>query len=60
MGALHQADSDALRTAASAWHDEMALLPKPLLIVSIGGPTSRFCILLFWTLFYALCLNSIL
>lgn len=44
VGALHPADSDALRNAASAWHDEMALLPKPLLVVSIGGPTSRLCI----------------
>ncbi|GFP82713.1 mitochondrial fission protein elm1 [Phtheirospermum japonicum] len=42
VGALHQADSAALRNAASAWHDEMALLPKPLLVVSIGGPT-RHC-----------------
>ncbi|XP_057784760.1 mitochondrial fission protein ELM1-like [Salvia miltiorrhiza] len=42
VGALHQADSDALRSAASVWHDEMALLPKPLLVVSIGGPT-RHC-----------------
>ncbi|KAI3447437.1 hypothetical protein Pfo_004102 [Paulownia fortunei] len=42
VGALHQADSAALRSAASAWHDEMALLPKPLLVVSIGGPT-RHC-----------------
>ncbi|KAG8374072.1 hypothetical protein BUALT_Bualt11G0092800 [Buddleja alternifolia] len=42
VGALHQADSVALRSAASAWHDEMALLPKPLLVVSIGGPT-RHC-----------------
>ncbi|KAK6152282.1 hypothetical protein DH2020_014917 [Rehmannia glutinosa] len=42
VGALHQADSAALRNATSAWHDEMALLPKPLLVVSIGGPT-RHC-----------------
>ncbi|XP_042014650.1 mitochondrial fission protein ELM1-like isoform X2 [Salvia splendens] len=42
VGALHQADSDALRSASSVWHDEMALLPKPLLVVSIGGPT-RHC-----------------
>ncbi|KAL6496336.1 hypothetical protein OROGR_029594 [Orobanche gracilis] len=39
VGALHQADSATLRDAASAWHDEMAVLPKPLLVVSIGGPT---------------------
>ncbi|KAL7092260.1 hypothetical protein ACP275_12G154900 [Erythranthe tilingii] len=42
VGALHQADSAALRSAASVWHDEMAPLPKPLLVVSIGGPT-RHC-----------------
>jgi mitochondrial fission protein ELM1 len=41
VGALHQADSAALRLAAIAWHDELAPLPKPLLIVNIGGPTSR-------------------
>ncbi|KAK6126463.1 hypothetical protein DH2020_039799 [Rehmannia glutinosa] len=42
VGALHQADSAALRNATTAWYDEMALLPKPLLVVSIGGPT-RHC-----------------
>ncbi|KAL6966839.1 serine/threonine protein kinase [Sarracenia purpurea var. burkii] len=42
VGALHQVDSAALRTAASAWHDEFAPLPKPLLVVNIGGPT-RHC-----------------
>ncbi|KAH6837220.1 fission ELM1-like protein [Perilla frutescens var. hirtella] len=42
VGALHPADSVALRSAISAWHNEMALLPKPLLVVSIGGPT-RHC-----------------
>ena len=41
MGALHQADSDSLRIAASVWHDELATLPKPLLVVNIGGPTSN-------------------
>ncbi|XP_015880310.3 mitochondrial fission protein ELM1 [Ziziphus jujuba] len=41
VGALHQADSAALRSAASAWHDELALLPKPLLVVNIGGPSSN-------------------
>ena len=40
VGALHQADSAALRLAAITWHDELAPLPKPLLIVNIGGPTS--------------------
>lgn len=39
VGALHQADSTALRIAASLWHDELALLPKPMLVVNIGGPT---------------------
>ncbi|CAL9766421.1 unnamed protein product [Musa acuminata subsp. burmannicoides] len=39
VGALHQADSAALRIAATAWHDELAPLPKPLLVVNIGGPT---------------------
>ncbi|XWS59449.1 hypothetical protein CRYUN_Cryun08bG0122800 [Craigia yunnanensis] len=39
MGALHLADSVALRTAASVWHDELAPLAKPLLVVNIGGPT---------------------
>ncbi|KAK9921360.1 hypothetical protein M0R45_029871 [Rubus argutus] len=37
IGALHQADSAALRSAASAWHTELAPLPKPLLVVNIGN-----------------------
>ncbi|WCJ34260.1 hypothetical protein M5689_015578 [Euphorbia peplus] len=41
VGALHRADSSALRSAASAWHDELAPLPKPLLVVNIGGPTNH-------------------
>lgn len=41
VGALHQADSAALRVAAMAWHDELAPIPKPLLVVNIGGPTSH-------------------
>ncbi|KAL3530367.1 hypothetical protein ACH5RR_009689 [Cinchona calisaya] len=41
-GALHQVDSAALRSAASAWHDEFAPVAKPLLVVNIGGPT-RYC-----------------
>ncbi|CAL5357199.1 unnamed protein product [Camellia sinensis] len=41
VGAPHQVDSAALRNAASAWHDEFAPLPKPLLVVNIGGPTRR-------------------
>ncbi|XVF07616.1 hypothetical protein REPUB_Repub06bG0154500 [Reevesia pubescens] len=40
VGALHLADAAALRKAASVWHDELALLAKPLLVVNIGGPTS--------------------
>ncbi|PON65411.1 Mitochondrial fission protein ELM1-like [Parasponia andersonii] len=39
VGALHQIDSTVLRSAASAWHDEFAPLPKPLLVVYVGGPT---------------------
>ncbi|XP_022862912.1 mitochondrial fission protein ELM1-like [Olea europaea var. sylvestris] len=42
VGALHHVDSAALRSAANAWHDEFAPLPKPLLVVNIGGPT-RYC-----------------
>uniref|UniRef100_K3Y7S3 Mitochondrial fission protein ELM1 n=1 Tax=Setaria italica TaxID=4555 RepID=K3Y7S3_SETIT len=38
-GALHRADSSALRFAAADWHAELAPLPKPLVIVNIGGPT---------------------
>ncbi|KAK2655591.1 hypothetical protein Ddye_008643 [Dipteronia dyeriana] len=41
VGALHQADSAALRTAASAWNDKLAVLPKPLLVVNVGGPASN-------------------
>ncbi|GMP88395.1 hypothetical protein CsSME_00040402 [Camellia sinensis var. sinensis] len=41
VGALHQVDFAALRSAANAWHDEFAPLPKPLLVVNIGGPTSH-------------------
>nr|XP_023884553.1 mitochondrial fission protein ELM1-like [Quercus suber]POE70447.1 mitochondrial fission protein elm1 [Quercus suber] len=41
VGALHQVDSAALRSAASAWHDELAPLPKPLLVVNVGGPTGN-------------------
>ncbi|KAG5248119.1 mitochondrial fission protein [Salix suchowensis] len=39
VGALHQIDFAALRSAASTWHDEFAPLPKPLLVVNIGGPS---------------------
>ncbi|KAI4334212.1 hypothetical protein L6164_018928 [Bauhinia variegata] len=39
LGALHQVDFSTLRTAASAWHDEFVHLPRPLLVVNVGGPT---------------------
>ncbi|CAE6114683.1 unnamed protein product [Arabidopsis arenosa] len=39
-GALHQIDYASLRKAASAWHDEFAALPKPLVVVNIGWPRS--------------------
>lgn len=41
VGALHQIDAPALRNAASAWHDVFAPLPKPLVVVNIGGPISK-------------------
>lgn len=40
---MHQIDSAALRSAASAWHEEFAPLPKPLVVVNVGGPTGTFC-----------------
>ncbi|KAL5575923.1 hypothetical protein UlMin_017622 [Ulmus minor] len=42
VGALHQIDATSLRSAASAYHDEFAPLPKPVLVVNIGGPTRCF------------------
>lgn len=48
-GALHQIDYSSLRKAASAWHDEFAALPKPLVVVNIGWPRSRFCLLFYVT-----------
>ncbi|KAL4578274.1 hypothetical protein LXL04_014395 [Taraxacum kok-saghyz] len=42
LGALHPVDSAALKHAAATWHDELALLSRPLLVVNIGGPT-RHC-----------------
>eukprot|EP00252_Welwitschia_mirabilis_P002203 TRINITY_DN12103_c0_g1_i2.p1 TRINITY_DN12103_c0_g1~~TRINITY_DN12103_c0_g1_i2.p1 ORF type:complete len:425 (-),score=67.16 TRINITY_DN12103_c0_g1_i2:103-1377(-) len=42
VGALHQADFATLREAATQWQDEMAPLPKPLLVVNIGAP-ARYC-----------------
>ncbi|XP_050139385.1 mitochondrial fission protein ELM1 [Malus sylvestris] len=41
VGALHQVDAGSLRNAASAWRDEFAPLPKPLLVLNIGGPTGN-------------------
>ncbi|XP_027346745.1 mitochondrial fission protein ELM1 [Abrus precatorius] len=40
-GALHQVDFTSLRSAAVTWHDEFAHVPRPLLVVNIGGPTSN-------------------
>ncbi|GBG81744.1 hypothetical protein CBR_g33922 [Chara braunii] len=40
-GALHHADMITLRSAAAMWHDYFAGLPKPLVYVSIGGPSRR-------------------
>lgn len=42
VGALHQIDTSALRNAANAWHNVFAPLPKPLVVVNIGGP-KRYC-----------------
>lgn len=41
VGALHHADASTLRAAATTWQSELAHLAKPLLIVNIGGPTSK-------------------
>ncbi|KAE8733048.1 Mitochondrial fission protein ELM1 [Hibiscus syriacus] len=41
LGALHQIDSATLSSTAAAWHDEFAPLPKPVLVVNIGWPTSH-------------------
>ncbi|KAJ0266563.1 Mitochondrial fission protein ELM1 [Hirschfeldia incana] len=37
-GALHGIGYATLRKSASAWHDEFAALPKPLVVVNIGWP----------------------
>ena len=61
MGALHQIDSAALRSAASAWHDEFSPLPKPLLVVNIGGPTRNFFIYLvlqFFCVSFCICIKN--
>ncbi|KHN21164.1 Hypothetical protein glysoja_006643 [Glycine soja] len=39
MGALHQIDFSSIRSVAASWHDEFAHVPRPLLVVNIGGPT---------------------
>ncbi|KAL2328447.1 hypothetical protein Fmac_021874 [Flemingia macrophylla] len=39
MGALHQIDFTSIRSVAVTWHDEFAHIPRPLLVVNIGGPT---------------------
>ncbi|XP_054811293.1 mitochondrial fission protein ELM1 [Prosopis cineraria] len=39
MGALHQIDFAALRNAAITWRDDFEHVPRPLLVVNIGGPT---------------------
>lgn len=48
VGALHQADSNALKDAASTWHDELAPLLRPLLVVNVGGPTGNLRIKVFF------------
>ncbi|PPD93125.1 hypothetical protein GOBAR_DD09915 [Gossypium barbadense] len=40
VGALHLVDSVALRSVTSVWHDELALLVKPFLVVNIRGATN--------------------
>ena len=60
LGALHQIDSAALRSAAAAWHDEFAPLPKPLLVVNIGWPTSNFLSCFLRLMFYIAHRNSLL
>jgi mitochondrial fission protein ELM1 len=56
-GALHYADASTLRNATSEWKNEFASLPKPLVVVNIGGPTSKhivpLCIL--YTLSICIC-----
>ncbi|XP_047153366.1 mitochondrial fission protein ELM1 [Vigna umbellata] len=39
MGALHQVDFSSIRSAAATWHDEFSNVPRPLLVVNVGGPT---------------------
>ncbi|CAM8910215.1 unnamed protein product [Rhodiola kirilowii] len=39
IGALHHVDSTTLRSAAISWNEEFSPLPKPLVVVNIGGPT---------------------
>ncbi|KAG4981074.1 hypothetical protein AAZX31_12G175600 [Glycine max] len=39
LGALHRIDFASLRSAAITWQDVFANVPRPLLVVNIGGPT---------------------
>ncbi|KAK7324851.1 hypothetical protein VNO77_28730 [Canavalia gladiata] len=41
LGALHQIDFASLRSAAITWHDVFAHVPRPLLVVNVGGPTKN-------------------
>ncbi|KAG4972170.1 hypothetical protein JHK85_038591 [Glycine max] len=41
LGALHRIDFASLRSAAIAWQDVFANVPRPLLVVNIGGPTKN-------------------
>lgn len=40
--ALHRATPERLAAAASAWHERLAHLPRPLVAVLIGGSNGRF------------------
>uniref|UniRef100_A0A7N0TGU1 Uncharacterized protein n=1 Tax=Kalanchoe fedtschenkoi TaxID=63787 RepID=A0A7N0TGU1_KALFE len=42
IGALNHIDSAALCCAAISWNEEFSPLPKPLILVNIGGPTRSF------------------
>ncbi|XP_047173783.1 mitochondrial fission protein ELM1-like [Vigna umbellata] len=41
LGALHRIDFASLRSAAITWQDVFAHVPRPLLVVNIGGPTKN-------------------
>lgn len=51
-GALHYADASTLRNATLEWMNEFASLPKSLVVVNIGGPTSKHIVPL--RIFYSL------